>query len=150
MLRYILLSCLLAVLCGCSAKFAPESINHARAPDQPPLWRIDPNPPKEIDTERSAIDRAVEWISHQRYLAALELLDPIRRRHANLAKPAAGGDRPQQAEVLFWIAYCHEKLGQDDDAKPLYERVRDTFVDTRFAPLAQARLEVLEAATSDQ
>ena len=131
------LLCLLTALYGCATSYAPESRDYPYK--QPGLTT--PKPPKETDTERSAVNRAVEWIANQRYQAALELLEPL-RRPANADEPTAGRDE-QQAEVLFWIAYCHEKQGRPDEAQPLYQHVRDTFTDTRFAPVAQARLEVL-------
>lgn len=131
--RYLLvaLPCLLATLCGCSAMM-PR--NHAYTP---PTSRPTPAAPTESDTKRPAVDQALEHISNQQYQAALDLLEPLR-------PPTRQRTEQQQAQILFWIAYCYEKQGRPDDAKPLYQHVRDAFTDTPFAATAQARLEVLE------
>lgn len=88
------------------------------------------------------LDQAVALALDGRFEAAL-------RHFAVLAERSeAAGDAEQMAEALFWIGYCHEKMGQMDTARKLYERVRRDHPRTPAARQASERLDLLKPPLS--
>ena len=65
-----------------------------------------------------------------------------------LSDPQAS--RRTQAEALLGLGRAHERLGQVDDARPRYERLRAQFADTRPAVEAGRRLAALPPARGGQ
>ncbi|MCE5277361.1 MAG: tetratricopeptide repeat protein [Planctomycetaceae bacterium] len=50
------------------------------------------------------------------------------------------GDRKHASEAFFWLAFCCEKQGMIDKAKPLYQQLIKVYGDTPAADLARQHL----------
>jgi hypothetical protein len=116
---FVLIAAALA-LAGCGAarepmRFADE--NHVRPA---------------LQTE-AAFDGAVALAAERHYDRAADQFAPL------VGAYEAAGLRDRAAESLFWLAYCHEKLGLVTRAQAEYRRVVDTYPNAAAARQASDR-----------
>lgn len=97
--------------------------------------RIPTAAPAESSQRREQLDAALARIYRGDCVGAIELLAPL----AETADPADADG----AEVCFWLGHCRQELGDVDQARPAYQRVLDDWPGSRYAPLAEDRLEEL-------
>ncbi len=57
------------------------------------------------------------------------------------------GKRDRAAEATFWVGYCYEKQGQEDEAIDYYNRVVRTYPQTSASRQATERLSRLTIRT---
>ena len=114
---------------GCSAAYKDRL--HPNMVEQRPVGAA------ESAAAQAGLDAARALVTDLKYKEAAARLDRVVRSAAALPPPRA-------AEAVFWLAYCHEKLGDRETAVLQYKHVTVKYRDTPAARHAQRRLSALQ------
>jgi hypothetical protein len=101
---------------------------------EPPVATAEPLPASAGPRQR--MDAAYDHIYANRYTEAIAILEPM-----------TGGLTPRDsigAEVLLWLGWCRQELGQRSAARLAYTRVITDYPDSRYAALARRYVQELE------
>jgi hypothetical protein len=82
----------------------------------------------------AGLDEAVAMVSQLRYGEAAEKFTMLAGRFET------AGDQRRAAESMFWLGYCHEKLGRTKDAGDCYQKVLGKYSATPAAARAAERV----------
>ncbi len=82
----------------------------------------------------SAFNEGLALVADLRYSQATAKLLPL------IEAFEAAGDQNRAGEATFWVGYCYEKQGQEDEAIESYNRVVRTYPQTSASRQAAERL----------
>ena len=82
----------------------------------------------------SAFNEALALVADLRYSQATAKLIPLIEAFELV------GQQNRAAQATFWVGYCHEKQGQEDEAVDSYNRVVRTYPQTSASRQATERL----------
>lgn len=100
---------------------------------QPHMQKV----PRSTVGAMSAYQEAIKLVEKLEYALAEPKL-----QYASAQFEAAGDDE-HTAKSLFWLGFCREKLGQDDQARQAYVTVIQRFAGTKSAQSAKERLDAM-------
>ena len=134
-MRAKLIYCLLPLwalgVIGCSARNASYSITDHSAANKSLAFHEES---RRYSESVAGFDEGVALVAELRYDQAAAKLLPV------IEALDAAGDENRAAEATFWVAYCHEKQGENDMAVVFYDRVVRDYPLTSAARQAKERL----------
>ncbi len=137
LIHCLLLAIALSVVgCGAIGSFPYFSSKSARMEE---MAKYDKASAQRLD---SAFNEGLALVADLRYSQATAKLLPL------IDAFEAAGEQNRAAEATFWVGYCYEKQGQDDEAADFYNRAVRVYPQTFASRQATERLSRLTIRTS--